>query len=78
MCSIIFMYRRKGYSGRRYKKVRYSNETSTFNITTNIAAASTTSFPDYNGNLGKTLVSAAEIQGTRKVKALGTTTKTII
>lgn len=68
MCSFIFMYRRKSYSARRYKKVRYSNETSTFNITTNIAAASTTSFPDYQGNLGKTLVSAAEIQGTRKVK----------
>ena len=68
MCSFIFMYRRKTYSARRYKKVRYSNETSTFNITSNIAANSTASFPDFNGTLGKTLVSAAEIQGTRKVK----------
>ena len=62
------MYRRKSYSSRRYKKVRYSNETSTFNINTNIAQASTASFPTYNGSLGKTLVSAAQIQGTRKVK----------
>ena len=62
------MYRKKGYSSRRYKKVRYSNETSTFNINSTIAAESTASFPIYSGVLGKTLVSAAQIQGTRKVK----------
>lgn len=62
------MYRKKGYSSRRYKKVRYSNETSTFNIQTNIASQSTASFPLYGASLGKTLVSAAQIQGTRKVK----------
>ena len=61
------MYRRKGYS-RKWKKVRYSNETSTFSIDTPIAQDSTATLPVYNQKIGKTLVEAATIQGTRKVK----------
>lgn len=59
------------YSARRnYKKVRYSNETSTFLIQQDIAANNTSSFPtNPQGQLvGKVLVDAATIQGTRKVK----------
>lgn len=61
------MFRKKGYS-RKYKKVRYSNETSTFSIDSAIAADSTATFPVYSGKNGKVLVEAANIQGTRKVK----------
>lgn len=63
----------KSYSYRKYKKVRYSNETSSFCIEQQIPQNSTASFPmlgQPNQTLGKTLVDAAQIQGTRKVKNL--------
>ena len=62
----------KGYSYRKYKKVRYSNETSTFTIEHQIQPQATAYFPNVGNpaTLGKTLVDAAQIQGTRKVKNL--------
>ena len=60
--------RRRGGFKSRFKKTRYSNETSTFNIASEVAQNSSATFPVKDGKNGKILIDAAQIQGTRKVK----------
>lgn len=64
------MSSKKGAYKPRYKKVRYSSETTSLNVTDSIPATTNKTFPDGGGTneKGMVLVSPAAIQGTRKVK----------
>ena len=65
------MSSKKGAFKTRYKKVRYSSETTSLNVTDTIAANAMSTFPFVQGPptyKGMTLVTPASIQGTRKVK----------
>lgn len=62
------MYKKRNYTP-RYKKVRYSNETTCLNISSQVTGGQTPTIPVYSdGALGFVLVKAADLQGTRKVK----------
>ena len=62
------MSSKKGAFKTRYKKVRYSSETTSLNVTDQIQAGALTTFPTGANAKGMTLVAPAQIQGTRKVK----------
>ena len=71
------MYSRKGFKP-RYKKIRYSNETTSINISSSLTENTTPTLPVYEGNKkGAILVSAASVQGTRKVKNMTLSLSTI-
>lgn len=62
------MSSKKGAYKPRYKKVRYSSETTSLNATGSIPTNTQTTFPVDGGDKGMVLVAPATIQGTRKVK----------
>lgn len=63
------MSSKKGAYKPRYKKVRYSSETTSLNASGSIPANTTSTFPvGENSEKGMVLVAPATIQGTRKVK----------
>lgn len=63
------MSSKKGAFKTRYKKVRYSSETTSLNVTDQISANNMPTIPANLPNAkGMTLVAPAQIQGTRKVK----------
>lgn len=62
------MYSKKSKLPIRYKKVRYSNETTAINVQGTIAGNSNPVFPTIDDKKGVVLVQAATLQGTRKVK----------
>ena len=53
---------------RSYKKQRYSNETSIFNIVSHLDANQAPTYPTFNNKIGYSLVPSTTVQGTRKVK----------
>lgn len=62
------MYSRKSFKP-RYKKVRYSNETTAINVTSTIEANNQGTNPVFtNGKKGLILVEPTQLQGTRKAK----------
>ena len=66
--SFFTMYKGKSYT-RRYKKVRYSNETTCIICKQDVASQAIATYPTYTGaSPGFVLVPSADLQGTRKVK----------
>ena len=61
------MRSRKGFTP-RYKKVRYSNETTCVNIQSSITQNTTPTLPLIDDKRGFILVNSANLQGTRKAK----------